>query len=152
MSAQSRLHTKAIESATIRHKPYKLSDGGGLYLLIRPNGSKYWRLKHRFAGRECVLSLGVYPTVGLAQAPEARDTARTQLAIGRDPMAIKRKAKKMMPKPTPFRARFRLSLSDTGRLTIETQFKLLRLSTEQTGALRAFLLAADTDVEEVSSC
>ncbi len=49
-------------------KPCKLSDGNGLYLEIRPNGSKYWRLKYRFAGKEIRLSFGIYPEVSLKEA------------------------------------------------------------------------------------
>ena len=48
----------AIRTAKLKDKPYKLSDAGGLYLLIQPNGSKYWRLKYRFAGKEKLLSIG----------------------------------------------------------------------------------------------
>ena len=54
--------------ATKRGKDYKLTDGEGLYLLVRPNGSKLWRFKYRFAGKEKLLSFGMYPGVGLADA------------------------------------------------------------------------------------
>ena len=53
-------------------KPFKLSDGGGLFLLVQPNGSMLWRLKYRFVGKERALSFGAYPTVSLA---DARDEA-----------------------------------------------------------------------------
>lgn len=49
------------KSAQPKEKPYKLADGGGMFLDIRPNGSKYWRLKYRLHGKEKLLSLGVYP-------------------------------------------------------------------------------------------
>jgi len=61
------------------------TDEKGLYLEVRPNGSKYWRLKYRFAGKENRLSLGVYPDVSLAKARESRDIARKQLKNGIDP-------------------------------------------------------------------
>ncbi len=57
-------------NAAPAEKPRKLYDGGGLYLLVHPNGSKYWRVKYRVEGKERQLALGVYPTVGLKEARE----------------------------------------------------------------------------------
>ena len=56
-----------VKTAKPKDKPYKLADGGGMYLLINTNGSKYWRMKYRFAGKEKMLSIGVYPDVTLAR-------------------------------------------------------------------------------------
>jgi len=58
----------SIKQAKPRDKAYKLFDGNGLYIEISPTGSKYWRLKYRFAGKEKRLALGVYPDVSLKQA------------------------------------------------------------------------------------
>lgn len=66
-------------------KPYKLSDSGGLFLLVQPNGSKWWRLKYRIDGKEGGLSLGVYPEVSLKVARKRRDDAREQIANGLNP-------------------------------------------------------------------
>ncbi len=74
-------------------KTYKLPDEKGMYLLINPNGSKYFRLKYRFAGKEKVLALGVYPDTTLKQARDKRDTAKKQLADGIDPSAHKKAVK-----------------------------------------------------------
>ena len=71
-------------------KPYKLADQHGLYLLIHPNGSKYWRLKYRIYRKEKTLALGVYPSVAMADARERRDQARRLLASGADPGVAKR--------------------------------------------------------------
>lgn len=68
-----------------RCKPFKLFDGGGLYLLVKPNGSKLWRLKYRFDGKENVLALGQYPTVSLASARMKRNEAKVQIDKGIDP-------------------------------------------------------------------
>lgn len=84
----------AIKSAKAGIKPYKLSDARGLYLLVTCNGSKLWRVKYRFADSEKVLPLGKYPDVSLVQAREGTSVARKQLAVGIDPMAV-RKAKKL---------------------------------------------------------
>jgi integrase len=68
-------------------KPQKLSDGGGLHLLVQPTGSKLWRLAYRFAGKQKTLALGAYPAVSLAEARGRRDDARKLLAKGVDPSA-----------------------------------------------------------------
>ncbi|QJU58359.1 integrase arm-type DNA-binding domain-containing protein [Sphingomonas sp. AP4-R1] len=73
--------------ATKRSKDYKLADGGGLYLLVRPTGSKLWRMKYRFADREKLLSFGRYPDLSLADARLKRAEAKLALAAGRDPGA-----------------------------------------------------------------
>ena len=83
----------AIRQAKPRDKQYKLSDERGLFLLVHPNGGKYWRLKYRIGGTEKTLALGVYPDIGLKKARQARDDARKLLATGDDPVAV-RKAEK----------------------------------------------------------
>ncbi len=65
--------------------PAKYSDGGGLFLLVPPQGSKLWRLAYRFGGKQKTLALGVYPTVSLADARTKRDAAKKLLASGVDP-------------------------------------------------------------------
>ena len=71
----------------------KLSDGGGLYLLVKPNGTKAWRYKYRFNGRELTLALGVYPEVSLKLARQRHQAAREMLANGIDPNQDKRDRK-----------------------------------------------------------
>src|SRR5258708_39718496 len=92
MAINKLTHT-AIRAAKPTEKPYKLSDGAGLYLLVNPNGASWWRLKYQFEGREKLLSLGVYPHVSLQQARALRDEARKAVANGVDPSA-KRQAEK----------------------------------------------------------
>lgn len=75
-------------------KPYKLSDGGGMYLLITPDGGRYWRMDYRFAGKRRTLALGVYPTVTLATARERREEARRLLANAMDPGVAKKAAQR----------------------------------------------------------
>ncbi|MBU1426893.1 MAG: integrase arm-type DNA-binding domain-containing protein [Gammaproteobacteria bacterium] len=84
-----KLTDTAVRKAKPEDKPYKKADGGGMYLEVMPNGSKYWRLKYRFAGKEKRLALGVYPDTTLADARSRRDTARKVLANGNDPGAAK---------------------------------------------------------------
>lgn len=80
-----------VRNAKPRERAYKLTDGGGLYLLLTPGGGRLWRLKYRADGVERKLSLGKYPAVSLADARKARDTARAKLTAGDDPAAAKRK-------------------------------------------------------------
>ena len=83
----------AIKNAKPGPKPLRLSDEKGLYLEVRPNGSKWWRFTYRFGGKEKLLSLGVYGDVSLKKARTRRDEARELLADGIDPSAH-RKANK----------------------------------------------------------
>lgn len=76
-------------------KPRKLSDGGGLYLEVMPSGSKYWRLKYRFNGKEKRLAFGVYPTVSLKEAREKREEAKKLLDSGSDPSLVKKEKKRV---------------------------------------------------------
>lgn len=74
-----------IRATKATEKSVKLFDGGGLYLLVNPNGSRWWRLKYRFHGRERGISLGVFPEVSLKAARERRDEAKRLVAAGTDP-------------------------------------------------------------------
>ncbi len=82
-----------VRNAKPKHKPYKLADGEGLFLLVAPSGSKYWRLRYFFANKEKLLALGVYPDVPLADARERRAQARKLIAAGTDPGQAKKEAK-----------------------------------------------------------
>jgi len=86
----------ACKNAKTEAKPRKLADSGGLYLEVMPSGSKYWRMKYRFAGKEKRLAFGVYPEVSLAKAREKRDDARKVLAAGSDPSEIKKETKRQI--------------------------------------------------------
>jgi hypothetical protein len=87
------LYSTTIDGAKPKAKPYKLSDGNGLHLLVNPNGSKLWRLRYRFAGKQLMLSLGAYPEVSLATARQKRDDARKLLAEGKNPSEQRREDK-----------------------------------------------------------
>ena len=80
----------AFRSAKPREKPFKLSDGGGLFLLVQPNATKLWRLAYRFDGKQKLLALGQYPVISLADARLKRDAAKKLLSDGIDP-SIERK-------------------------------------------------------------
>jgi len=77
-------------TAKPKEKPYKLADGGGLFLLINPAGAKYWRMAYRFGGVQRLLAFGKYPDISLADARKARTASRSQINAGIDPAQTKR--------------------------------------------------------------
>lgn len=90
-------HVRQAEAAKPEEKPYKLNAGDGLFLEVTPKGAKRWRLRYFFAGKEKMLSLGLFPAVGLQDAKNARDDARRLLAQGSDP-SEQRKSEKAASK------------------------------------------------------
>jgi integrase len=88
--ATDRLTELAVKKAKPSERPFRVFDGGGMYLEVQPNGSRYWRHKYRFAGKEKLLSLGVYPDVSLMEARARRNAARKLLDDGVDPSAVRK--------------------------------------------------------------
>ncbi|MFG6655615.1 tyrosine-type recombinase/integrase [Scandinavium sp. M-37] len=88
-----KLNARQVDAAKPREKAYKLADGAGLYLEVVPSGSRYWRMKYRFNGKEKRIAFGVYPAVSLAQARALRDEAKKKLAEGIDPSFAKKEEK-----------------------------------------------------------
>ena len=82
-----------VSHAKSKEKEYKLTDGGGLYLLVTPSGGKLWRLKYRFEGREKKLALGAFPEISLSAARQKREEAKGQIAQGVDPGAARKEKK-----------------------------------------------------------
>ena len=80
----------AIDNAKPAAKAFKLADGGGLFLVVQPNGSKFWRLRYFFLGKERTLSIGPYPIVSLADARQKREQAKRQIIAGTDPSVQKK--------------------------------------------------------------
>ncbi|NVK57832.1 MAG: integrase arm-type DNA-binding domain-containing protein [Alteromonadaceae bacterium] len=89
-----KLTDSQVKSAKPSDKDYKLYDGEGLYILVKANSKKYWRLKYRFGGKEKVLALGVYPKISLAQARQATLKEKAKIIEGIDP-SQERKLKKL---------------------------------------------------------
>lgn len=88
-----KLTATAVRQATTKDKSYKLADSNGLFLLVTAKGQKYWRYKYRFAGKEKMLALGVYPEVSLKDARQSHQEARATLADGIDPCLDRKAAK-----------------------------------------------------------
>ncbi|WP_265471965.1 tyrosine-type recombinase/integrase [Klebsiella pneumoniae] len=87
------LNDMQIRRAKPEAKAYTLGDGQGLSLLIEPNGSKSWRFRYRYAGKPKMISLGVYPTITLADASSRRDDARKLVAEGKNPSEVRKEQK-----------------------------------------------------------
>ncbi len=83
----------SARNAQVKDKQYKLSDSDGMYLLIKPNGGKYWRLKYRYAGKEKIYALGVYPETSLKKARELKDEIRIKLRNNIDPTSERKNQK-----------------------------------------------------------
>lgn len=79
-------------------KPYMLGGGQGLSLLIEPDGSKSWRFRYRYVGKPKMISLGVYPTITLADARSLRDEARKLVAEGKNPSEVRKEQKLALQK------------------------------------------------------
>ncbi|EAN8972169.1 integrase arm-type DNA-binding domain-containing protein [Salmonella enterica] len=93
----------AIRKTKPTEKPFKLADSSGLYLLIKPNGSKLWYIKYRIDGKEKKLAFGPYPDVSLFKARQLRDAARAKVREGVDPSADKKIAQQKKKNGHTFR-------------------------------------------------
>ena len=87
-----------VRSAKPQEKEYTLVDGDGMFLLIHPNGSKYWRFRFRFGGKQHLMAFGVYPETSLADARQKREESRRLVAAGIDPREHKRAVKEEQAK------------------------------------------------------
>lgn len=92
--ARNHLSDAKIRHAKTADRPYKLYDGGGLFLLVHPNGSRYWRLKYRLRGKEKLFAIGLYTDIGLAEARERAVAARQLIRGGTDPVVDRRHRQK----------------------------------------------------------
>ena len=88
-----KLTAMQVKQAKPKDSTYRLSDGRGLNVEIRPNGAKYWRLFYRFRNKQKTLALGVYPVITLSRAREKMLEAKRQLDDGVDPSIYKKQAK-----------------------------------------------------------
>lgn len=95
MATTDKLTEAQVKNTKPTDAPYKVSDGGGMFLLAKPTGRKYWHLAYRYNNKQKLLALGVYPDVSLAKARKARDKARKLIKDGLDPSEEKKAAKQL---------------------------------------------------------
>tara|TARA_B100000945_G_C20345954_1_gene579785 strand:+ start:130 stop:840 length:711 start_codon:yes stop_codon:yes gene_type:complete len=93
-----KLTESAIKKAQILEKQYKIYDGEGMFLLVHPNGSKYWRMKYTYDGKSKLASFGVWPGISLKQARDRRHDAKQKIEMGINPVNVKRKNKVLLQK------------------------------------------------------
>jgi integrase len=145
-STTGKLSATAVKQAKPGDKPRKLSDGGGLYLLVNPDGSKYWRLKYRLHGKEKTFSLGVYPAVSLADVRKDALGAKQLVSKGIDP-TIYRKQERARRADIRFRAiADKWYKKESGRWTVDHADKVWHsLKTD------AFPLIGDVPVDQITA-
>jgi hypothetical protein len=132
-----------------KRRPYKVSIGKGAFLLVRPDGKKYWRLKYHLDGKESTYSLGVFPRISVAAAMTARDSVKALVRKGIKPAPSSREEKRKALFPEPL---FRLGFSIKGSLSIETETHVVTFTPRQTQALAVVLSAKLQKEKELSSC
>lgn len=90
-----KLSALQVKTAKPKDEDYKTFGGEGLFLLVKKNGNKHWRLKYKVEGKECIVSIGVYPEVSLKEARDERATLRKMRHDGLDPRQEQKKQKAM---------------------------------------------------------
>jgi len=148
----------ALELATLqallpRATPYKVTDGKGLYLLIQPNGARYWRFRYRWAGKQNTLSCGVYPEVTLDEARSRRDAFRAILAQDANPSEhTKAERAELKDEKARQESAMRFMLDNDGALYFRLGNRRLTLTPAETLQLRSFLDATRNLNSEVMPC
>ena len=161
----NKLTENAIRKAQILEKQYKIYDGEGMFLLIHPNGSKYWRMKYTFDGKSKLASFGVWPSVSLKEARERRHDAKQKIKMGINPVEEKRKHKQLQQKQSTDKVNneseqvkesatvsnqwFRLlTLQGKGRET-EASLQLLKLNVFDNTGKNPFTLLDKQELNEI---
>jgi len=142
-----KLSTERIEALPTPLRPLKLHDGHGLFLLVKPDGSRYWRQNYTWAGKRKTLSAGVYPAISLEAARAESERLRATVAAGVDPSAIRkgeRRASKVEALAAAARRPARFLIDQEGRLSICLPERLFVLSPAEAHELRGFLNATAT--------
>lgn len=133
--------------------PYKVTDSKGLYLLIQPNGSRYWRFRYRWAGKQNTLSCGVFPKVSLDEARAKRNEFRGILAQGIDPSEhLKAERLDQTNDDSRQEAATRFLLDSDGALYFRLRTRRFVLTPPETHQLRIFLDATRAVTPGVAPC
>ncbi len=132
-----------VQAIIPRDNPYKLGDGGGLYLYVQPSGARHWYMRYRRLGKQRRLALGAYPGVSLVMARAVRDRIHRLLAEGQDPAVVLREERTLARERQAADRTFRLAFNEAGELTIDKPHSRMRLNAAQVAALRAFLRATN---------
>ena len=145
--------TEIALEAVPRKKSYKITDSNGLYLTVEPSGSKLWRFRYRFGGKQNNLSCGVFPKVSLDKARRRRDEFRALLAEGVNPSAhAKAERAAKVADELRLSAATRFTLDSDGALSFRLGSKCLALTPAETLELRSFLNATRAVKTKVMPC
>lgn len=149
----NQLTERAIAGLKPTARPAKYGDGLGLFLLVNPTGSRWWRFRFRFNRKQNTLSLGTHPNVSLEQARGLRDQYRALLANGLDP-ANHHKAERaeQVRQREEQRDAARFLVDSAGALSVRLGNRIVLLSPAETADLRAFLEATKTVARKASPC
>ena len=128
-----------LHAAAPRDKPYKIAVGRSVFMLVQPNGAKWWRVRLRRNGLRTMLSLGTFPQTSLAEAMAERDRIYSQVRMGINPAAARRAAREGSTLGQG--AAFSIALSAEGALSITVDKQTLHLTRYQTAAIRSALMA-----------
>lgn len=164
MKIKAALTESIAAQAKATDKQQKLTDGGGMFLLVNPRGGKYWHISYRFAGKRKTLSLGTYPKVNLDEARKQRDDARKLLADGIDPSNAQKIRK--AAQRAELQAQKEAQITDKGRQIAATRFILdnegalsfhfgnryIALTSTETTELRTFLDATRAVTAKETTC
>ena len=137
------LTEQIIETFATPTRPTRLKDGGGLFMIVNPNGSKWWRFDYRFGGKRNTLSMGVYQGTGLSAAREGTDKAKKLLTEGINPSdhaKAEKLANLMASKP---QCDTRFQIDEKGALSLNLGRRSVELTQPETTELRAFLKATE---------
>jgi hypothetical protein len=137
------LTEQIIEAVETHTTSSRLNDGNGLYLLVNPNGSKWWRYDFRFEGKRKTLSMGVYPDTSLSAAREAKDKAIKLLSEGINPSGRIRTKKPRKVTESKRQCDTRFLVDDKGALSFKLGRRSVKLNLIETMELRAFLKATE---------
>lgn len=148
------LHTdEAAHAIAPADKPRKVAVGLGLYLLVNPNGSRWWRFRFRFNGRQNTLSCGIFPGVGVSEAIARRDQYRALLANGLNPSDHNKVARAdQYRQREEQRDAARFLVDSAGALSVRLGNRVVLLSAPETVELRTFLDATKTVACKVTPC
>lgn len=128
-----------IDKTPTLTKRTRLNDGDGLYLIINPNSSKWWRFDYQFGDKRKTLSMGVYPKTGLNAARENRDKTRELLVNGINPSDLKKAAKNGGKAVSKTQSDNRFLIDNEGALTLKLGRRTIVLTQAETMELTAFL-------------
>lgn len=146
------LDDAALQALPLRATPYKITDGKGLYLLIQPNGKRYWRFRYRWAGKQNTLSCGVFPAVTAVEARTRRNEFRVLLEQGINPSEhIKAERMDQLIESYREEAATRFMLDSDGALYVRLGNRRFALTPAETDQLRIFLDATRAVTPGVTS-